>query len=595
MPSNTEPQLRSRMRTIVYALLATASCIAFYDTSARYDGFAIPQGDGVQHILPSEITFYCWYALWGSLAVAFATFSMMHTRIPERLLSALEKLVAQPRRAAIAVALLVAVLAVLFRGFALLGETVADDESVYLFEAQTLLQGRLVNPPPELAPFYKNQFIVINEHGWYGQYPIGHPLVLALGELLHARAVIMPLIGACSTWLLFLIGARLFDPKRAVLAACLLALSPQFVWTHGTLLSQPSCVFFILLGMWSLLQLQDTNRLRWAWLSGFAWGFAVLVRPMPGVLVVAAAALSYLVAQLRGGAKWPRLLLQLSAALPGLALGAAGIGLANYVQSGNPFVSGYETLQGGTGALSNRAGDISNSFGGALLRQNFWLLGWTLSFVFVPFARPRRNALLFWGVIAADYAYRLLVPKTVVGTTGPIYVFEAVPFLVLASVDGALALGRRFADFGVARARAWILALGVANSAIALALFVPVTMQAAAVGCAARMRVSELVEGAGADKALIFANQLVLPDRLLTWAYYPPNPSPALDDRFVFVRHPRKAGGPRTAYEFWMREFPDRRAFLYDDTKQGQLFYELTAGAPPPASLALEQLAQPRD
>src|SRR5262249_26965704 len=153
---------------------------------------------------------------------------------------------------------------------------------------------------------------------------------------------------------------RMFEPKRAALAAGMLALSPQWVWTHATWLSQPSSVCFMLLGMWALLRLQDEQRLRWAVLSGCAWGFVVLIRPMPGVLLVAAALAGHAAVLLRAG-QWGRLFRQLAAAAPGVALGVAGVAFTNYVESGSPFVSAYKTLHGGSGALPSGFGNVANS------------------------------------------------------------------------------------------------------------------------------------------------------------------------------------------------------------------------------------------
>jgi hypothetical protein len=590
-----DSRVRPQLKVVMYAALAVTGIVALYDTGARYSDFAIAQG-GVNHLVESEIVFYFWYALWGTGAAIAAVLALMQTRVPERVLGALAAGLARPRVTVAVAALVVFASAIAFRAFALLNQAVADDEATYLFEAQTLLQGRLVNPLPQYSAYYTNQFIVLSDRAWYGQYPIGHPLLLALGELLQLGWLIVPLLGVCSVWLTYLVGVKLFEPKRAAAAACLLALSPQFVWTHATLLSQTSSACFMLLGAWALLRLQDEGRLGWACLAGLAWGFMLLIRPMPGVLLLGVALASHGVSRWRvarpATPRWGVFSLQLMAAAPGVALGIAGIALANYAESGSPFVSAYKTIHGNYGALAGGAGNVSNSFGGALVRQNFWLFGWTLSFAFLPFCRPRRSASLFWGMVAADYAYRLLVAKTVVGTTGPIYVFEAVPLLALASVDGALALAQRLGKLALARARAWVVAAVIASSLVGLVTFVPIEMRSAYLGSVARSRVFGLIERAGAERALIFANHLVMPDRLVSWAYFPPNPSPAFDDPFIFVRQPGGAGGPRVAYEFWKRQYPTRRAFLYTDTPRGQLFTELRADAPPAASASLQDLVE---
>lgn len=592
MPDRSDSLLRPQMIAIVYAAAAVACVVALYDTGARYNDFQIPQA-GVHHLLEGELVFYFWYALWGSAAALFGTLALMRTQLPERLLCVLDRVASRPEPLVAAGALLVVIGALLFRGLVLFDQAVADDEATYLFQAQTLLQGRLTNPVPEYSVFYANQFVIINEHGWFGQYPIGHPLVLALGELLHARMLIMPALGLGSVALTYALGRRLFDRKHAALAAALLALSPQFVWTHGTLLSQPGSLLFTLLGTLALLRLQDEQKLVWAALSGLAWGCLVLIRPMPGALFIAVAFACHAAPFLRER-KWGMWLQQLAAAAPGVLLGFGVIAFTNAVESGDPFVAAYKTLHGGYG-VPNRVGLVANSIGGAIVRQNFWLFGWTLSLVFVPFTRPRRAAHLFWGLIAAEYLYRLIVPKTVVGITGPIYMFEVVPLLVLGTVDGAARAVAWLARLQLPRARAWVGSAALASTLVSLLTFVPVTLFAANLSSVARVRVIELLEQAGAEQALIFANHLVMPDRNLTWAYFPPNPSPAFDDHYLFVRQPPGQGGPRQAYEFWTRKFPDRRAFLYADSWKGMLFTELQPGQPPSAAATLRDLVEPRD
>jgi len=72
-----------------------------------------------------------------------------------------------------------------------------------------------------------------------------------------------------------------------------------------------------------------------------------------------------------------------------------------------------------------------------------------------------------------------------------------------------------------------------------------------------------LLAARGAGKALVFASVMVPPEQGLSWAYYPPAPSPRLDDEVVFVRIP---GGDslRPMVSFWQKRFPDRTAWVFD-------------------------------
>jgi hypothetical protein len=537
--------------------------------------------DWVYTIDDSELAFYGHYALWGALAVALLASALVRTRWPRRVLHAIAHGGDQRAWANVCLAgVLVASGALLLRESVFLRQPIADDELTYRFEAQTLLHGRIMNPPPPEPPFYRNQFVVVGERGWYGQYPLGHPLVLAAFEVLHAGELAVPLLGFGSVLLTFAVGQRLFDRRRAWLACCLLLASPQFVLTHATQLSQPTSVFLMLLALLACVRMQDDPRLRWRLLLGAALGFGLIVRPMPGALFVAAAIASQLGQRGSHRARL-RASLQLWPALP---LIAAAVGLmlwVNHVESGSATVSAYQQLQGRYGWFYEHLDRIGSSLGVALLRQNFWLFGWPLSFAFVPFSRPRKAALAFWAMLAADYVYRIAVPKTVVATTGPVYVFEAVPLLALATVDGAAALRARLSQ-SVRDPAALLVSAVLAASCVSAVSFVPVQLGVIATGCNARTRVYRLLEQAHATRALVFADQLVSPERALTWALYPPNPSPSLEDELIFVRVPAGPEPVRTAIAFWKRHYADRRAFAFVDALGGPHILELNAHTPAP-------------
>jgi hypothetical protein len=567
---------------------------ALYDTSAQYHEFKIPQ-TGRDYVDEIELAFYVWYGLWGSLAAAAFMLMFVQAGLAQALATRVERML--ERRASLAVAFAacaVCVAALWFRGAVLLDQPVADDESTYLFEAQTLLQGRVINPLPPAHPMFQNQFVILNSRGWYGKYPIGHPLLLAIGEGTGVRSAVVPVLGALCVWLAFALGSRLFGRRRAALGACLLLLSPQFVWTLGTQLSQPSSALCMLLGAWAMVRLDADARLRWALLAGAAFGFGLLVRPMPTALFLGVALLHHLVKTkaLDLPRPWRTRLLQLVVLAGCASLFALALLAVNRMQAGSPLSSGYETVHSSYGLFENEHGEMANSLGAALVRQNFWLFGWTLSLLFVPFARPS-SPILFWGLLAAEYAYRLAVPKTVVSTTGPIYMFEIVPLLALASADGAVRAAEVLRRLGSERPRVWVLAFALASSLVALTGFVPVQLRPASRSSALRARVYQELAHRRAAYALVFADQLVNSQRGETWAYFPPNPSPSFDDEVLFVRKPKGPGSARGAYAFWRKLFPQRRAFVYADTlERGALLGELDP-RPPSAEAALEDSLPP--
>jgi Dolichyl-phosphate-mannose-protein mannosyltransferase len=512
-----------------------------------------------------EQVFYLWYLVLGSFAVFCLSRALTELNVAPRLSKLMATATERPDAWIAAMALFSFGASLGFRHLVLIDEPITDDEGTYRFIARTLLSGRVTNPIPEDAEFFKNQFIVINSHGWHGKYPIGHPLLLALGEAVGAIDLMMPLCGALSVWLAYRVGRRLFEERIALIGASLLLLSPQFVWTCGTLLSQPTLCVVMLTGMLLLLRGGEDARWRVTLLTGCVFGFAFLVRPLPGGLFALVAGVQVLLDARDMRARLGRLIVFGAGALPWLLAFLA----VNYAQSGSMFTSGYQEFHGGLKVLYNDKGQVVNSVVGALLRENFWLLGWSFGLLLLIWCRPRRQW-LYWGMLGAELLYRVIAPKTVVSTTGPIYLAEVVPLLTLGVADGLARLGRSLPQL---RVRPSVVALSA--TLIAACMFVPLPLMAAATGASTRHVVRDELHKAGAERALIFTNSAVYPESSITWAYFPDNPSPALDDDFLFVRVPQTKDARQRMIEFWRRRFPDRRAFVFAWSWKGPHFNEL--------------------
>jgi hypothetical protein len=312
--------------------------------------------------------------------------------------------------------------------------------------------------------------------------------------------------------------------------------------------------------VWALLRLDAGGGARFAAAAGAAFGAGVLVRPLPGALFVAVAAVFVLLRFQREPAA--RQLARIAAGLAPLAL-CGGLLLAIHAaQTGDPTRSGYHAFAGGPKGWF-RGEWIAASVAGAALRQNFWLFGWPISFLFLPFAARHRRALLLWAMVGAVYAYRIALPKTVVAATGPIYVAEAVPLLALLTASGMAGAARRLAALGLDRARERVAAVALASTAAAAVFFVPIQVRELHRSGETWQTAHRLLDEAGAEHALIFADAMVDVSAARSWAYYPPNPSPALDDPRVFVRIPQGDDAPEQARDFWQRRFPDRSAWLF--------------------------------
>ena len=61
-----------------------------------------------------------------------------------------------------------------------------QDDVTYLFQAQLFALGRLSAPAPPLPEFFEQEFVLMYRDQWFGKYPPGQPLMLALGLLAGA-------------------------------------------------------------------------------------------------------------------------------------------------------------------------------------------------------------------------------------------------------------------------------------------------------------------------------------------------------------------------------------------------------------------------
>ena len=114
-----------------------------------------------------------------------------------------------------------------------------EDEVAYAWQAAVIAKGQLTLPSPEYRQSFLVPFVVDYQGRRFGKYPLGWPVLLAVGVRLGIRWLINPLLAGFGTWLTFLLGKRLFNERVGLLAAVLTLTSPFFLMNSGSLLSHP--------------------------------------------------------------------------------------------------------------------------------------------------------------------------------------------------------------------------------------------------------------------------------------------------------------------------------------------------------------------
>jgi 4-amino-4-deoxy-L-arabinose transferase-like glycosyltransferase len=558
------PGAEVRAALVRLGLLAVGGlAIASYQAVGRvfYHGYWIPQGSGMYELLPEELTHIALFTSFGLLALAGLAGALAGTSLAASAEALVRRLALHPRTAVCLLSAL-ALFGSAFVGFRVLGSAVvSDDEHTYRFIAQTLRTGSLTAPSPGAdLPFFREQFVVLDEQVRYGKYPVAHPVLLAVGQALGAEGWVVPVLTGAIVALTYAMAAPRFGTVVALVAAALTASSPQVLLTGGTYLSQPASAACLLAGA-ALFGSGPTSLGRLA-AAGAAFGLGIAVRPLPGVLFAAVAGMFVAARAWDAGPK--RAAAALGAFGLPVAAGAGLILLQNRLQSGDAMTSGYQTFHAtgaGSGGLAvflfgGDLGLVAMSVVGSLMRLDGWAFGWPLAPLLAAGAwRAPRTALL-WSLAGAGLAYRIVSPKVGVGATGPVYLFEIVPLLAVLVAVGAARLARRL------EARRAVSSLLVAGAIVGLSMFLPARLAALrTMGLAQRLPHLMLAER-GIHHAVVFQQAVVPWWTRLSWSYYPRHNSPRLDDDVLFLHLDAPESLPAAA-EMSRRRFPDRTAWYF--------------------------------
>ena len=112
-----------------------------------------------------------------------------------------------------------------------------EDEIAYVWQARAIADGNLTVASPPQAESFLVPFVVDHNGQRFGKYPLGWPVVLAIGVRLGIRSFINPLLAGLGVWLTYRLGKKVFGETVGIIAAALTLTSPFFLMNSGTLLS----------------------------------------------------------------------------------------------------------------------------------------------------------------------------------------------------------------------------------------------------------------------------------------------------------------------------------------------------------------------
>jgi hypothetical protein len=353
------------------------------------------------------------------------------------------------------------------------------DEFAQLWHAKTLLTGRLALPLDPNPEFFALDNVV-DEGRWYSQFPIGGPMVLALGLAVGVPWLVNPLLAGVMVINVYRFAVLAYDGATARWAAVLTALSPMVLIMSGSYMNHTAVACLATLALASSAawaRAEGAVRVRHAAIVGVALGSAITIRPVDGAIAALVIGAFMLATALR--TKRPNVLPSLVAGAVAGAIPIALLLVANAHTTGHPFRFGYEVLWGANHSLGFHPDPMGNPHtlkrGIELAQSYLVLLNWVLQDWPLPaLAFPVLTLLLTrrmsaWDAVLVSWIFVQLATYAAYwhnGTFGgPRYLFTVVPaFIVLAArapliVARAVPAARRvvWSVVAVSIAAAWLI------------------------------------------------------------------------------------------------------------------------------------------
>ncbi len=346
--------------------------------------------------------------------------------------AAARRLVVSPRVTALACLLCVTVAALIgwlaFDGFAS-----SADEYGFLFGAETMQRGRLVNPIPPDPALVKQAYLIARDGHWVTQYLPGWPAILALFTAMRLPTWLAA--PACALAMLALLGRATsrVSSRRDVagLATIACAASPFVLLNAATLFSHCASALFALGAI-----LGQLDRARWRGSRWRGWWGDVLSGACLGLLLLCRID-SFLVAGVAIACAWvarPERARSLAGLVAGIAPFALGFALYNLAVTGSPITP--PTVWGGNLSLGadGLRGVESHGGGWRAFEQTAWRLAdladtttlvvpalylWSLA------RATRRQSLAFYDLVPPTvFALFLVFPDYGGWQMGPRYWFD---------------------------------------------------------------------------------------------------------------------------------------------------------------------------
>lgn len=160
------------------------------------------------------------------------------------------------------------------------------DEYAYLFQAETLAQGRLWNEPTPLPEHFSFVHIAQQDGKWLSRFPPGWPAMLAVFVWAGIPTWLLnPLLGLGVLGVVVLLFRELDVRHATPIAVAAMVSSPFFLFNGASYFCHMSCLACVIVAAWLAVRYRK-NQLLWEAAGvGLALGMAFTIRYFTTVLV----------------------------------------------------------------------------------------------------------------------------------------------------------------------------------------------------------------------------------------------------------------------------------------------------------------------
>lgn len=282
------PRDNKRLNNFKRILLFCQACItivicgyflfedAIVSMAARY----LPSDDGktvsyYQDLFRLGIAEMLWLSITIIIALGLYTQSSLLMR-----LDAIEKRIVSNHRLVARYLIAATGVAVVFIAFFVLMEFPnSSDEYVYVYQAETISEGRFVNEAPPIEKSFGFNHLAQKDGVAVGRFPPGWPLLLSFFIFLGLPAALAnPLIGILTLIVFYKLAMKWFNAHVAMWGLVLMSCSGFFLLNSASFFSHTSCLLEALLMVYFLYHYRETSKPIHAILVGVFLGLIFLTR-----------------------------------------------------------------------------------------------------------------------------------------------------------------------------------------------------------------------------------------------------------------------------------------------------------------------------